>query len=115
MSVSTQVLTQSNMSVLNNSEYGKVDFDTKFKYKDIQMYDQNPNITFSLRCNNRDKKYISIGHNLKYNKELCNVVEKIEKIDLKLILCNYVSKFNDYNVKNIYNLSKNGDKYLNCI
>ena len=113
MSASTQVLSNEKMSVLNISEYGKVELNTKLVYKDIQMYVQNPNKTFSLRCNNKDKKYISIGHNLKYNKELNNVVEKIEKIDFKQYLCNFDNKFNDYNVKNVFNLSKNGDKYVN--
>lgn len=113
MSASTQFLSNEKMSVLNISEYGKVELSTKLVYKDIQMYVQNPNKTFSLRCNNKNKKYISIGHNLKYNKDLNSVIEKVETINFKQCLCNYDSKFNDYSVRNVFNLSNNGDKYVN--
>lgn len=95
------------------SEKGKVECSENLVFKDVQMYVQNPNKTFSLRCNDNGNKYMSIGHNLKYNKDLNNAVSILEHIDFKQSLCNYDSKFNDYTLRNVFNISKMGDKYLN--
>ena len=113
MSASSVVLNNNNFEISSISDKGKVECTQKLVFKDIQMYVQNSNKTFSLRCNDNGNKYISIGHNLKYNTDLNRELSILEKMNFKDYLCNYDSKFNEYTVKNVFNISKNGDKFLN--
>ena len=99
MSASSVVLNNNNFEISSISDKGKVECAQKLIFKDIQMYVQNSNKTFSLRCNDNGNKYISIGHNLKYNKDLNRELSILEKINFKDYLCNYDSKFNEYTVK----------------
>ena len=111
--MSASSVVSNTLTITNIYENGKVEFNEKLVFTDVQMYVQNPNKTFSLRCNDKGTKYMSIGHNLKYNKDLNSSVSHLEKIDFKQSLCNYDTKFNDYTLRNIFNVAKNGDKYLN--
>lgn len=111
--MSVSLALSNEINVCNVSGNGKIEFDEKLIFNDIQLYVQNPNKTFSLRCNDKGNKYISVGHNLKYNKNLDDIISKIDKIDFKSKLSSYDKKYESYEVKNIYNISKNGDKYVN--
>ena len=89
-------------SVLDIKENGEVIFNNHFIFKDIQMYCKYPHKSFLLR-NYNGRNFILVGYNLKYNKCLNFIMNKIKMIDIKQYLSKYDDKFNDYSINNILN------------